>query len=127
MLDLGHDPSLTAVLWDALERKTRLPARMIDFFESRGPMPIRPDNQRAYHRFYLRGKAFLFWRDACLGVYTVDTSRQGMRFFSPVQLLPKERCRIRLPNAKEFQVLIVRCRRIDERCYDCGAKFILGG
>jgi hypothetical protein len=45
---------------------------------------------------------------------------------SPVQLLPKERCRIRLPNTKEFQIEIVRCRRVDEGCYECGAMFVLG-
>jgi PilZ domain len=126
MLEIGHDPSLTAILWDGLERKTRLPARMIDFFEPSGPTPIRPDNQRVYHRFYLRGKAFLFRKSDCLGIYTVDTSRQGIRLFAPVQLMPKERCQIRLPNGKNYQVRVVRCRRIGDGCYDCGAKFVLG-
>ena len=75
-------------------------------------MPARPGCRRAYHRFYLRGRAILQRDETYLGVYTADASRQGICFLSPVQLLPKERCRIRLPNTKDFQIEVVRCRRI---------------
>ena len=73
-----------------------------------------------------RGKGILQRNDSYLGVYTADASRQGICFLSPVQLLPKERCRIRLPKTKEFQIEIVRCRRVDEACFECGAMFVLG-
>ena len=109
-----------------MEQKTRLPDEMKDFFDYYGPMPARPGCRRAYHRFYLRGKAIVRRQDAHLAVFTADASRQGLRFLSPVQLLPKERCRIRMPNTKEFQIEIVRCRRLGECCYECGAMFVLG-
>jgi PilZ domain len=126
MLDLSHEQSLNHVSWESLDEKPRLPEQMKDFFEQIGPMPVHPTCRRSYQRFYLRGKAVLRAKEKIVGVYTADASRQGIRFICPVQLLPKERCRIRLPNTKEFQIEIVRCRRIDECCYECGAMFVLG-
>jgi hypothetical protein len=97
---------------------------MQDFFEKKGPLPARVGCRRAVPRFYMRGKAVLQLDDRYLGVYTVDASRRGIRFISPVQLLPKLRVVLWIPNTKEFQVEIVRCRRFDEYCYDCGAVFV---
>ena len=126
MLDISDDQSLMKAAWEKVEQKPCLPDELKDFFEHHGAMPVRPDCRRAYHRFYLRGKGILQRRDVYLGVYTADASRQGIKFISPVQLLPKERCRIRLPKTKEFQIEIVRCRRIADSCYECGAMFVLG-
>src|SRR5947207_7232030 len=126
MLDLSYDKSMMKLAWEKGELKPRLPDDMKDFFDEHGAMPARPGCRRAYHRFYLRGKGILQRQDSYLGVFTADASRQGIRFLSPVQLLPKERCRIRLPNTKDFQIEIVRCQRIGECCYECGAMFVLG-
>lgn len=126
MLDLSDEQNVIAIAWDSVEHKTRLPEELRDFFDRAGPMPPQHSCRRAYQRFYIRGKAILRHQDAYLGVYTVDASRQGLCFLSPVQILPKERCRIQLPKTKEFQIQVVRCRRIDEGCYECGAMFVLG-
>src|SRR4051794_2255135 len=126
MLDLSNDQSVMKLAWEKVELKTRLPDEMKDFFDQHGAVPARPGCRRAYHRFFLRGKGILQHKDSYLGVVTADASRQGLRFMSPVQLLPKERCRIRLPKTKEFQIEVVRCRRISEFCYECGAVFVLG-
>ena len=126
MLDLSNDQSVMKLAWEKVELKTRLPDEMKDFFDQHGAVPARPGCRRAYHRFFLRGKGILQRKDSYLGVITADASRQGLRFMSPVQLLPKERCRIRLPKTKEFQIEIVRCRRVSEACYECGAIFVLG-
>jgi hypothetical protein len=109
-----------------VEQKPRLPDEMSGFFDQHGTLQARPGCRRAYLRFYLRSKAILQRDENYLGVYTVDASRQGLCFLSPVQLLPKERCRIRLPKTKDFQIEIVRCRRIADSCYECGAMFVLG-
>jgi hypothetical protein len=126
MLDLSDDQSLMALAWEKVELKPRLPSELTDFFDQHGAIAARPGCRRAYHRFYLRGKAILQRKEEYLGVFTVDASRQGICFLSPVQLLPKERCRIRVPKTKEFSIEIVRCRRIGEGCYECGAMFTLG-
>jgi hypothetical protein len=98
---------------------------MKDFFEKKGPLPARVGCRRAFPRVYMRGKAVLQLDDRYLGVYTVDASRRGIRFISPVQLLPKLRVLLRIPNVKEFHVEIIRCRRFDECSYDCGAAFVV--
>jgi hypothetical protein len=112
--------------WESLQQKTRLPAQMEESFEQYGSTPVHPESRRAYHRFYVRGKAILRWQETLLAVYTADASRNGIRFLSPVEIRPKDRARIRLPNTKEFQIEVVRCHRIDEECYDCGAVFVIG-
>ena len=126
MLDISDDQSLMQLAWEKVELKPSLPEEMKDFFDQHGSMRARPGCRRAYHRFYLRGQAILQRQETYLGVYTADASRQGLRFLSPVQLLPKERCRIRLPKTKEFQIEIVRCCRVADGCYECGAMFVLG-
>lgn len=126
MLDLSDDQGVMQLAWEKVEQKTCLPDDFKDYFDQYGSMLSRPGCRRAYNRFYVRGRAILQRQETYLGVYTADASRQGICFLSPVQLLPKERCRIRLPKTKEFQIEIVRCRRIAEGCYECGAMFVLG-
>jgi hypothetical protein len=98
---------------------------MKDFFEKEGPLPARVGCRRAFPRFYMRGKAIICLDDRYFGVYTVDASRRGLRFISPIQLLPKLRVWVQLPKVKEFPVEIVRCRRFGECCYDCGSVFVV--
>ena len=126
MLGLSDEENVIALAWERVDEKACLPEQLCDFFDRAGPMPAQHGCRRAYQRFYIRGKAILHLKETVLGVYTVDASRQGLCFMSPVQILPKERCRIRLPKTKEFQIQIVRCRRIDEGCYVCGAMFVMG-
>jgi len=126
MLDLGPEQNLIDVAWDMVEVKTRLPKDMEDFFEQLGLAPHRSGCRRAYQRFFIRGRAILRCDETYYGVYSADASRGGIRFLSPVELLPPQRARIRLPNTKEFQIEIVRCHRIADNCYDCGAIFALG-
>lgn len=126
MLDLSDDQGVIELAWEQVEEKTELPEELSDFFNLRGPVPPRPGCRRAYLRFYLRGQAVLERQGKLLGVYTTDASRQGIGFLSPMQLLPKERCRIQLPKTKEFHIEIVRCRRIADACYECGGMFVLG-
>lgn len=126
MLDLSSDQNLISLAWDEVEIKTRLPESMEGFFEQLGLMPHRSGCRRAYQRFFMRGKAILRWRETHYGVYSADASRGGIRFLAPLELPPKERARIRLPNTKEFHIEVVRCHRVDECCYDCGAVFVLG-
>lgn len=125
MLGLSDEQDLIAATWEKVELKARLPEELRDFFDHVGPMPPQHGCRRAYQRFYLRGKAILRHKETNYGVYTVDASRQGLCVLSPIQLFPKERCQIRLPRTKEFQIQIVRCHRVGEGCYECGAMFVL--
>ena len=124
MLDLSNDPGVSRFDWEAVELKTCLPSEWGDFFDRRGPSPIHPECHRRFTRQYLRSRAILCRPDgSLLGVYTGDVSRSGLRILSPVQLFPKDRCRLQLPSTAELLIEIVRCRRFESQCYECGAVF----
>jgi PilZ domain len=125
MLDISHERSLIADVWDTLEQKARLPVDEVEFLALKGPTPRVYENQRSYHRFFLRGKALLKRNQTLLGVFTTDVSRRGIGFLAPVQLLPKEKINMHVPGAKELQLEVARCHRVDDACFECGAKFVL--
>jgi hypothetical protein len=126
MLELSPEQNQIDVAWELVEAKTRLPEKWHNFFEQLGLAPHHSGCRRAYQRYFIRGKAILRCRDSCFGVYSADASRGGIRFLAPMEMQIGERARIRLPNTKEFQVEIVRCRHMEDCCYDCGAIFVLG-
>jgi hypothetical protein len=125
MLELNYDQKLMDDLWDATSAKVELsePFKR-KFMAQQGPVPVFFDNKRTYHRYYLRGKAVLERGKSTLGTYTKDISRQGIAFLAPVALLPKERVRLRVA-AKELSLEVTRCRRLEAKCFECGAKFAL--
>jgi hypothetical protein len=124
MLDIAHDKQLIDELWESAATKVQLSDSLRQFMEQQGAMPVFHDNRRAYHRYFMRGKAVVLRGDATLAAYTKDVSRQGIGFLSPVQLLPKERVRLRVPKA-QLSLEIARCRRVDQGCFECGARFAL--
>src|SRR5262249_23084401 len=125
MLEIDHDQKLMDELWEATTEKVELPESLkLSYFSAQGPGPVRYDNRRTYHRFFMRGKAVLKRGQATFGIVTKDISRQGVAFLSPVPLLPKERVKLRVPTA-ELSLEISRCRRVDEKCFECGARFVL--
>ena len=95
-----------------------------EFFAPKGATPSYYDNKRTYHRYFMRGKAVLKRGTTMLGTYTKDVSRQGVGFLSPVQLMPKELVKLRLATT-ELSLEVARCRRLDQGCFDCGARFAL--
>jgi PilZ domain len=125
VLEARHDPKLIARLWESTDPKVLLPAHLANFFEPQGAMPVRPDNRRGYHRYFMRGKAILKRNGVMLGSYTKDVSRQGVGFLSPVPLLPLQRVQLQLANGTELHLEVARCRRVDKDCFDCGARFAL--
>ena len=125
MLEVGNGQELMNDLWDATAAKVQLtePLRKC-FFSVKGPTPVFYDNKRTYHRYFMRGKAVLKRGKTMFGTYTKDVSRQGVGFLCPVQLLPKELVKLRLPTT-ELSLEVARCRRVDQGCFDCGARFAL--
>jgi hypothetical protein len=125
MLELDDGKKMIEELWEKTTAKVELSDSLRKrYFAVQGPMPTYYDNQRTYHRYFMRGKAVLQRGDALFGTYTKDISRQGVGFLSPVQLLPKEIVKLRLPTT-ELSLEIARCRRVEPGCFDCGARFAL--
>ena len=83
------------------------------------------DNKRTYHRYYMRGKAVLKRGDNnCSAPTPKMFPGKASVFFSPVQLLPKERVKLRLP-VTELGLEVARCRRLEKGCFECGGRFAL--
>ena len=125
MLEFDNGQKLMHDLWEATTAKVDLPESLRSaYFGAQGPAPLYHDNRRSFHRYYMRGKAVLKRGPSMIGTYTKDVSRQGVAFLSPVPLLPKERVKLRVPTA-ELLLEVTRCRRLDPKCFECGAKFAL--
>lgn len=125
MLEFDNGQKLMNDLWEATPAKVDLPDSLrASYFRAQGPEPLFHDNRRSYHRYFMRGKAVLKRGPSMIGTYTKDVSRQGVAFLSPVALLPKERVKLRVP-ATELSLEVTRCRRLEPKCFECGAKFAL--
>ena len=123
MLDSCDANLVVDELWPTLTSIAALPVDASDFFDKTGPSPVAPDCQRRFRRFFLRTKAILEARNQQHGVYVQDVSRQGFGFLAPLQLLPREKVELWLPGKGWLGLSSTRCRRIAERCYECGAVF----
>jgi hypothetical protein len=126
MLEQCHAGNVTDATWDTADKITRLTIPEVEFLAHAGATPPTYTSRRSYHRFYFRGKGLLVRRRETLGVYTTDLSRKGLGLLSPIQLFPMERVKLQLSDGRECQLEIVRCRRLDRDCYECGSRFVVG-
>ncbi len=124
MLDVSDVGQVIDESWGVLPSPVELPEEWTDFFEQRGPTSAEFDESRGYHRFHLRGKAILKRNGTHYGIFTKDISRTGIGFYCGEQLFPCEHVFIWLPNGTNPEMSIVRCLRIKENCYECGAIFV---
>jgi hypothetical protein len=113
--------------------EVELPAAWSDFFDHRGPTPTCPRERRRFPRPYLRAMAALRHQRSLPAlarsttwhkVYTKDVSRAGVGFLHSEQLFPMEQMRLVMPDGRCRRIEVVRCRRIQERCFEIGATFI---
>ena len=131
MLDVGAEAGVTALAapaeWGEIPSRAEVPRDLEGYFNREGPTPSCLDESRALHRFYLRQRAVLEADGKLHAGYTRDVSRSGMGLISPVQLFPLEEVQIWLPERAAINLRVVRCERLDDRCYACGAVFVGGG
>ena len=113
--------------------EVELPSSWEDFFDRRGMMPIALDEKRRFPRSYLRVSAALQYRQSFPAlprgetwhkVYTKDVCRNGVGFLHSEQLFPMEQLALVLPDGRCRRIEVVRCRRIQPRCFEIGAVFI---
>ena len=119
------DASKLAKLWAAITMEAALPVPPEEFFALSGPMPSKRNCERAYDRQYLRRKAVVKRGSDIYGAYLKDCSRMGIGLISPIQFFPCERIQVCMDNRRIYQLEIRRCRRLGEKCYECGTIFIL--
>jgi hypothetical protein len=116
--------------------ETALPAMIEsaeDFFAKAGPLPSAYDEARRFPRFYYRSCAeatiYALRGDAkadrvrCT-VVTRDLSRGGMGILCPQELFPGQRLDIVLNGDQQRTLEVMWCRRLADRSYACGCKFV---
>ncbi|MCO6043514.1 PilZ domain-containing protein [Aeoliella sp. ICT_H6.2] len=123
MLDISSQEQLNVPNWGSLPDKVQLPQRLVDFLEKEGPMPVKPDSRRGYHRMYLRSRAVMLYHDRFYAVYLSDVSRTGAGFYTPVQVLPASSVQLWMEDGQCFRVRARNCTRMGDRCYRCGGVF----
>ena len=124
MLGGSHADQLIDEVWNKLSCNVRLPESWDDSAPPTGPTAAHLDDQRRFRRFHLRGKAVLELEGSYLAIYTKDISRSGLAFLCEKQLFPCQEAGVWLAEGQRGAIRIVRCRRIGERCYECGANFL---
>ncbi len=122
MLDLDHATEIND-LWDKTKSKAALPMTPEEFFGKAGLKPL--EGHRAFVRHYLRCQAIMQRVGETHGVYMKDCSRAGMGLISPVQIFPREEIQLWMNTNRCYSLEIIRCRRLQQNCYECGTIFIL--
>jgi hypothetical protein len=74
-----------------------------------------------YRQTFPKLKRSLSWRR----IYTLNRSSSGVLFYHSEQLFPKEQMSIVLMEGQSNNIEIVRCRRLNAKCFEIGARFIV--
>jgi hypothetical protein len=122
---LDREPHQEAVVdWaPAIQCDVQLPEAWKDYFQKVGPLPTSLSDHRRAARFQFRRGLVLAWRGGACVVYGKDVSRVGVAFLHSDQLFPGEACSLWVSRQKRLELVVARCRRVNERCYECGANF----
>jgi hypothetical protein len=125
MLDVSSETDVFGACWSGLEEQVSLTSELRAAHTKTGALPTTQNERRRYPRFY-------FWRRAILekggrrsAGYTRDLTKAGIGFLSPVQLFPCDEVGLTIESGQSFRVVIRRCRRLGDDCYECGAEFVL--
>jgi hypothetical protein len=136
MLDSDAERVPTVAQLGQLPCLVRLPSVLENEFDLRGISPSLPGCNRRFPRRRCRGKGSIVALEYCqtlprlprtkawFAVYLTDLGRGGIGLLHGELLYPKERFRIMLPDGTQRRIQIVRCERIDDRCYGIGACFV---
>ncbi|WP_425397594.1 PilZ domain-containing protein [Aeoliella sp.] len=124
MLGSCGQEQLTVPAWESIADRARLPLLADEYLDKQGPMPVKPDSRRGYHRMYLRSHAVMLYGDRFYAAYLSDVSRTGAGFYSPVQLLPASRIQLWLADGRHVCVTVKNCVRLEDQCYRCGAEYL---
>ena len=144
MLEL-KDESGRLRLADAITKlpcEIELPESLSNFFEISGLSQSSAGDKRLSARWKNRTVAGLLYRttfpvlprsEEWHPIYLKDLSRTGAGFVHSEQLYPLERMRILLIDERSSRLLrnnclrtveVVRCRRVQDKCFEVGVRFV---
>ena len=112
--------------------RVRLPEDPETYFARRGPLASQYDEQRRFPRFHCRTEAALVCKQTLPGcprqernyrIYVKDISRSSIAFLHFEQLFPRERAEVILPDGGMRSIVITRCRKLQDDCYEAVGHF----
>jgi hypothetical protein len=127
MLGVSNETQLSEAHWQTLPSRVELPNELAAVPSASTREGAKADCQRRYARMLVHSPAIAESDDVCHACFTKDISRNGVGFYSPVNLLPKKALRLWLPSGNIFNLRVTRCRRLAERCYEVGTRFVGAG
>jgi hypothetical protein len=122
MLTALEEHQVRIPAWDSLPVRTQLPIELRAYFEKDGPMPVKPDSRRGYHRWYLRMKVVLLYQGQYCAAYVSDLSRSGIEILSPVDVEEGDLLTAYTPEGRVLTARVKNCIRLEDGCYRCGAS-----
>lgn len=131
MLETSYSQKMKLLL-DRLRCRIRLPEQFADLEHRRGVLPAEAIDMRRSARVYCPGKLIIETFATLPAVprnhqyvvgYSVDISESGIRFLHDTELYPGERVTL-WTSAQRVTCTVVRCRRLNEMCYEIGASLI---
>ena len=132
MLDQMHDSLESLEALESMPTNVELPEGWQADTERPVPLATCLDDMRHYTRYKYRTRALLtldtslpaIMREALQAVvFTKDVSREGIAFFAESQLYPRERLHVWLPGQATQTIRVARCRKLNDHCYEVGARF----
>ncbi len=115
---------------NVLESKIVLPSSLAAFFTEAGYCESTFFESRKNSRLRIRCKATMAIAESPPSivrserqslVYVKDISTRGIGIVSHLQLFPQEKLLIYFQH-REVRATVVRCRRLGELCWECGAQ-----
>jgi len=131
MLETVYSQKMKLLL-DRLRCRIQLPDQFADLENRRGVLPAQALDMRRTTRLYCPGKLLIESFASLPSVprnhqyvvgYSIDISASGIRFLHDTELYPGEQVTL-WTSAQRLTGTVVRCRRLNELCYEVGASFV---
>ena len=123
MLEQRTPEQCVELIWERLGCRVALPEETSDFFARRGRLRSAFAERRRFQRFHFPQKAILERGGKYEAIYTKNLSRTGLMFLYAEQLFPCEEVRVFTSSGLCLPLVLCRCLRLQERCYECGARY----
>jgi len=117
---------MTATLWESLPIRATFLHGVEDRLVRNGDNASSGQPRRTTQRVDAHLLAALRADGEWLAGYVRDVSATGLGILSPIQLFPRQRVDVWVPEQQPLRLTIRRCRRLDEKCYSCGGAFEKG-
>lgn len=129
---LGGDAAFRDAVRD-LPCGVQLSRVLVEELNRTGASSTTENDRRRFVRFYCRVRGVLYYRQTLPAVereerpflvLVKNISRSGVGLLHEQQLFPHERFTLWMEGAQPREIEVARCRRLQPRCFEVGARFV---